>query len=130
MTWLLVVFLPGHQRGSITLGPAEAGESCCAPVPEPVSCCAVESTDPADSPHPTSHEEPTARDVANCAVCYWAAGLLTTPPFVFDFSHAKRAFEHARAYHAQVQAVACRLNQYGRDPPARLPDSIVDHTLL
>ena len=124
MTWLLAVFLPGHQRGSITMGPREV-DSCCAPAPAPIptSCCETDGGEPvsdeSDSP------EPSQKDIDSCAVCHWAAGLLSTPHFIMDTSHAERAFECARHYHAQVQRVGCRLNQYGRDPPSHLPGSIV-----
>ena len=113
MTWLLVAFLPGHTRGAITMNAREAGggDACCAPAkPVEPSCCADESAQ-----NPSA--KPTSKDRASCAVCFWAAGLLTTPAFVLDTSHSERSFEHARQYHAQVRRVACRLNQYGRDPP-------------
>lgn len=109
MTWLLVVFLPGHVRGQITMGPRDAGgdrvESCCAPPPPP-SCCGK-----------SSGGQPTQKDRDNCAVCFFAAGLITTPAFILDLTHSERTFERARVYHEQVRRVALRLNHHGRDPP-------------
>ena len=108
MTWLLVVFLPGHTRGAITMNPHEQqGDSCCKPAAKVASCCGEKSSD----------GKPTQRDRAACAVCWWAAGLLTTPPFVLDATHAERALDRAHRYDAQVRRVALRLTRFGRDPP-------------
>lgn len=112
MTWLLVAFLPGHTRGLITMNSTGDGDACCAPVVKKIDCCA---TDDASATHA---KKPSASDKANCAVCAWAAGLLTIPPVSFDHSLAERAYEIARVYDAQVRRAAIRLNHHGRDPPA------------
>lgn len=108
MTWLLVVFLPGHTRGAMTLNARDAGgDDCCKPAAKVVSCCGEEE----------KPGEPTQSDRAACAVCWWAAGLLTTPPFVLENDHAERALDRAHRYDAQVRRVASRLTRFGRDPP-------------
>jgi hypothetical protein len=111
MTWLLVVFLPSHTRGRITMGP-KSSDDCCAPAPPVVEddCCTPAS--------PTKKHEPSSKDRANCAVCFWAAGLLSDIVVTFDHDFAERAFEQARNYNAQVRCVASRLTHHGRDPPA------------
>lgn len=76
LIWLLVIFLPSHTRGKITMGPRE--DSCCAPAKSEASCC---SSTGIKSEHPVD-KEPTQRDRANCAVCFWAAGLLPGAIFV------------------------------------------------
>lgn len=108
MTWLLVVFMPAHTRGRITLpgadlgATAQASDDCCAPK------------------HKSTESKPSDRDRANCAVCFWAAGLLTTPAITFDHVLAERAFEIARQYDAQVRRETARLTHHGRDPPMSL----------
>ncbi|MFT3788119.1 MAG: hypothetical protein QM770_18435 [Tepidisphaeraceae bacterium] len=120
MAWLLVVFIPGHQRGAITLGKRE-GASCCAPKAENVktSCCAGKSD------RLTRAGEPTSRDRAACAICDWMAGLIFVPAFVLDHSHAEQLYLRACAYHAQVRHLACRLTHFGRDPPTLSSASVV-----
>jgi hypothetical protein len=109
MTWLLVAFLPAHTRGRITMN---ASDDCCAPLVEVKAddCCEPAEDQPAPS-------KPSAKDQANCAVCFWAAGLLSVMPVSFEHSLAERAFEVARHYDAQVRREATRLNHHGRDPP-------------
>ena len=109
MTWLRVWFLPGHTRGRITIGPSEHRGSPATAAAH--ACCAGDEAGPAERSLPTS------KDRANCAVCFWGAGLLTTPPVVLDLLHAERSFEQAAVYHAQVRREALRLNHFGRDPP-------------
>lgn len=114
MTWLLVVFLPSHTRGQITVGP-KSSDDCCAPAKPVVEddCCAP-------STKSSSTKEPSSKDRANCAVCWWAAGLLSDIVVTFDHDFAERAFEHARQYDAQVRSVASRLTHHGRDPPVTI----------
>lgn len=72
MTCLMGIFVPVHKRGMITMGPREA-DSCCAPVKVVVTCCEEESQPTAPVDHKDKPHEPTQRDIANCAVCFWSA---------------------------------------------------------
>lgn len=120
MTWLLVVFLPWHTRGRITVGP-RSGDDCCAPAVQQDDCCSENDSVPIKKSahgHKSSTKEPSSKDRANCAVCSWAAGLLSDIAVSFEHDFAERAFEHARQYDAQVRRLASRLNHHGRDPPA------------
>jgi|GEM_PF-4988707 len=89
MLWLVAIFVPAHKRGMITMGPREA-DSCCAPVVKPVTCCdeeVVETHDPTSSDEPEKKDhEPTQRDIANCAVCYWCAIVLPIEVTTIDLS--------------------------------------------
>ena len=118
MTWLLVAFLPAHTRGRITLGPTASEDTCCEPAPvvapQADGCCASKADASATSSKPSSSQR------ANCAVCFWAAGLLTVVPVTFDHALAERAFETARHYDAQVRREAMQLTHHGRDPPTML----------
>lgn len=67
--WLNVV-LPGHTRGSITV----PGTKPTAP-----ACCAGHQ---AGSRTPAENQQPTPADRANCAICYFAAGMSTPPPVI------------------------------------------------
>ena len=108
LAWMLVVFLPAHTRGRITMGPRPAPAAAQSTAAE--SCCESD-----DVP-----KTPTSKDRAQCAVCFWAAGILPAAPFVFHVVLVEQSLERARAYAAQVRAIACRLNHFGRDPPLAL----------
>lgn len=68
LTLLLVWFLPAHTRGRITMTPHGAETS---------SCCSSDRTVPQD-------HKPTESDKANCAVCFWAAGILPEYALVIE----------------------------------------------
>lgn len=116
LAWLLVLFLPAHTRGQITLGPRDGATT--APTTTR-SCCDADEDHGVATTHPIS-KSPTSKDRANCAICFWAAGILPTAPFVFHIVLVEQSLERAHAYTAQVRVVACRLNQFGRDPPFAL----------
>src|SRR4051794_13144805 len=64
--WLNVM-LPGHTRGSITLSGSKHS-----------SCCASKNNDSG-----SKDRAPSQRDREHCAICYFAAGLVSPP--VVDF---------------------------------------------
>jgi hypothetical protein len=110
MAWLLVWFLPGHTRGRITLGAKDA-DSCC--VQKRPSCCAAD-----ESPQPGS-QMPTSRDRANCAVCFWAAGLLHTVPVSFTILFLERHHEHLATLATQFRSIQLPRETLPRGPPCQ-----------
>lgn len=105
MAWLLVVFLPGHTRGQITMGPREAALHAS-------SCCSK----PSDA-DPSIPGKPTQRDKANCAVCFWAAGLLSVPIVHFDFTLSEKLEQLALLALEQWGQLIPIRESLGRDPP-------------
>jgi hypothetical protein len=101
MTWVLVWFLPGHTRGQITMGPKEVTHSCCAPVEHEV---------------PTS--APTEKDKRNCAVCFWAAGLLPVVPVAFSMIYLERHHEHLARLATQCRSIVLPRESLPRGPPS------------
>lgn len=83
--WLLMV-MPGHKRGIVTLPGSEAAAqqaSCCEPTPDccqptapapDASCCTLDAgTDPSRPIDPAKH----------CAICFLKAHLTDPPPVTF-----------------------------------------------
>jgi hypothetical protein len=72
--WLLLV-MPGHKRGIVTLPGAEveqaAAESCCEPKP---SCCDVAADD--------CEKKGPVDPAKHCAICYIKSHLTDPPPLV------------------------------------------------
>lgn len=81
LTLLLTWFLPSHTRGQITMTPEG---------PANTSCCAAEQG------HSTGTHTPSERDKANCAVCFWAAGILPEAAMMFDARPIDLALIEAR----------------------------------
>lgn len=102
MTWLLAWFLPGHVRGQITMGPRESH-----------SCCADASS--AESP---INSQPTEKDKANCAVCFWAAGLLPVIPVDFSMIYLERHHEQMARLATQFRSIELPRESLPRGPPA------------
>jgi hypothetical protein len=115
LTLVLVWYVPGHQRGQITIGRKSADVATSAALAEPVSfeshsCCA-------EKPAPKKPGEPTDADRRACFICFWVAGLIVVEPFTLQMEFHELLYASAQQYDAQVRAVADRLNHYGRDPP-------------
>jgi hypothetical protein len=114
--WLLAIFMPGHIRGRMTMGPRDpAGMVPSAAVEE--SCCAAHSA-PAV---PT--DKPTPRDRANCAVCFWAAGLLPVHLVQLDLGPSELLAARVAVVLEQYAGVEPLRESRGRDPPSRLLDA-------
>src|SRR3954466_8008129 len=64
--FLLNVFVPGHTRGMITLPGAREDAT------HPACCQSHHNSS-------SSHDAPTSKDRANCAVCFFAARLCAPP---------------------------------------------------
>lgn len=78
--WLLLV-MPGHKRGIVTLPGAEAGQiasaSCCEPTP---SCCDTAASC-CDNPTETGPPSRPIDPAKHCAICFLKSHL-TDPPAV------------------------------------------------
>lgn len=98
MTWLLVWFLPGHTRGAITMSPKVEHDCCAAKTPEPEG-------------------QPSEEDKANCAVCFWAAGLLPVIPVDFTIVFLERHHEQMARLATQCRSVALHRDSLPRGPP-------------
>lgn len=98
MTWALAWFLPGHTRGQITMGPKEA-HGCCAPA------------------EPETPNQPSEKDKANCAVCYWAAGLLPVVPVDFTIVLLERHHEQLARLATQCRSFTLPRESLPRGPP-------------
>jgi hypothetical protein len=133
MVWLLVVFLPGHTRGRVTMGPREKDLNLKLNTPTRHDCCS-ESGAPVRANHTTQNDPsygkpahgrpaddtPTQRDRANCAVCFWAAGLLPTEVFFIEFSLAERLQDAVAIVIEQWNDVIPIRESLGRGPPTRV----------
>jgi hypothetical protein len=110
MSWLLVLFLPGHTRGQLTIGPRDPAGTVATKADSTDGCC--------ESPK-TKNDAPTPRDRANCAVCFWAAGLLPDSPVEFDLAFEERLEQLSVLTSAQWAHVLPIRESLGRDPPPR-----------
>jgi hypothetical protein len=68
----LNILLPGHTRGSITLAPKDATPAAKAEA-KSGGCCRIHN-------EPAQEQKPTEKDRASCALCFFAARLVTPPP--------------------------------------------------
>ncbi len=114
LTLMLAWYVPSHQRGKIALGKKSSDEQTTATHASVKSaghsCCSVPAPKPKD-------REPTDSDRRACFICFWVAGLIVVEPFTLQMEFHELVYASAQQYHAQVRAVADRLNHYGRDPP-------------
>jgi hypothetical protein len=76
------------------------------------SCCA----EPSDS-H-ASPAKPSERDKANCAVCFWAAGILPEAPVVFEARPIDLALIETREALDQCSHWFIPTDAFPRGPPA------------
>jgi hypothetical protein len=106
--WLNAV-IPGHTRGTITLGGADP---CCQPPPAAKVCCKTSS--PGAERKPTPDEGRKAR----CAICFFAARIV--PPPVFDLTPAPLELLCVRPVAPPEVAASSDhpLPYHGRAPPA------------
>jgi hypothetical protein len=104
---LLAWYVPAHQRGQIVLGEKSA-QTGLATMSAAHGCCEV----------PAKPAQPSDSDRKACFICFWVTGLVSVEPWTMQLQFVERLYEAATVYHAQVHAVALRLNHFGRDPPA------------
>lgn len=115
VAWLVVV-MPGHQRGIVTLPDAEQtgnqAASCCQPKP---SCCGPKAT--GDCPD-TPGDRP-ADPAKHCAICFLKAHLTDPPPVTLYTPFLGELDElafHLETAIADQQTAPDQLR--GRAPPA------------
>lgn len=104
LTLLLAWFLPAHTRGRITMMPHSA---------EAASCCAGER------PAPQDHK-PSESDKANCAVCFWAAGILPEGALVIEVRPLCTALIEARNALDQYSERFISTSALPRGPPVAI----------
>jgi hypothetical protein len=116
--WLLILFqfcwlnivLPGHTRGAIPMAGQSGAHSCCTP----------KTSSPADR-----HGEPTPADRARCALCYFAACMVTAPPVIALPNDAGAVGKAVLpSLHTSESPDQC-LPYHGRAPPAPSSHPIV-----
>ena len=98
MTFVLAWFLPSHTRGQVTMGPKDDSHRCCAPSED------------------GSHL-PTEQDKRNCAVCFWAAGLLPVIPVDFTMIYLEQHHEHLARLATQCRSIFLPRDALPRGPP-------------
>jgi hypothetical protein len=98
MTFVLAWFLPSHTRGQITMGPKDVNGVCCA------------------GDHGRAGE-PTEQDKRNCAVCFWAAGLLPVVPVSFTMFYLERHHEQLARLATQFRSILLPRESLPRGPP-------------
>lgn len=76
--WFNVV-LPVHKRGQITLGGSGASDSASVSHQASHPCCPTKLAKPTPAPG-TGHCPDSESRPADCAVCFFMAGLSTPPP--------------------------------------------------
>lgn len=107
--WLLLV-MPGHKRGIVTLPGSEAQQqevaSCCEPKP---SCCDVLGEDkPAGPIDPAKH----------CAICFLKSHLTDPPPVALYTPYLGELDELDYVIHESIkQTLAAPTQMRGRAPP-------------
>lgn len=77
------------------------------------SCCASE-------PSTTQDQTPTQADKANCAVCFWAAGILPESPLILEFRPLCTALIEAQNALAQYAERFISASTLPRGPPIQI----------
>lgn len=128
--WLLLV-MPGHKRGIVTLPGAEAAQpSCCEP--KPPSCCdtAAASTSPdcdtdraagsdCDTDNSTDTDPRPTDPAKHCAICFLKAHLTDPPPLTLYTPYLGELDELAYLTESSIsQGQAAPHQLRGRAPPA------------
>lgn len=103
LTLLLAWFVPAHTRGQMTMPHDQTAASCCS---------SHEQTPPQQP------ATPTQKDKANCAVCFWAAGILPEVAVMFVVRPIDRAMIEAFDAIAQCAAWFIPAESLPRGPPA------------
>jgi hypothetical protein len=101
----LVVFIPGHTRGAITLPDGSAGCSL-----QPAGGCCGSGAQ-------SSGREPTQEDRRRCAVCFLANGYLPPVVYHFDLTLAERTIERPDKLRAQLAPLPFDFPYYPLGPP-------------
>lgn len=103
LTFLLAWFVPAHTRGQMTMPHGQETESCCS---------SRQETPPQQQP-----TTPTQKEKANCAVCFWAAGILPEIAVMFVVRPIDRAMIVARDAIAQCATWFIPAEALPRGPP-------------
>lgn len=115
-------FLPTHTRGRITMTPSGevATHSCCVPEASAEVVAVDHCGNPISNSRPVPDDAPSEEDKANCAVCFWAAGILPEAAVVFEVRPIDRALIETREAIAQCSTWFVPTNAFPRGPPALL----------
>ena len=105
----LVIFIPGHTRGAITL-PADKVSRAQGQLEKP-SCCSVIGK-------PSPGKEPTKDQRRRCAVCHLAKAYTVPTVFVFELELTGRLDERFVLARPQITVIDFGFPYFPSGPPA------------